>query len=338
MEKRLEMHQVTPVNESSHIGQVRREIQSLAMRIRASEDVCARAALVATELSTNLLKHCSSGGQILYRAIREETGSFHSIEILSLDNGRGIPNISKAFSDGFSTAGSPGNGLGAIQRMSDSMEIFSADQHGTVISTQIRPRLSSKKIPAPRIRSICVPLEGYDVSGDYVVVVTKGSKTHIMVADGLGHGPEAAEASHRAATAFRKNVTCELPDMMMQIHTALNMSRGAAVALANYDSGTRILKYVAVGNIDSRICTATDCRGCGTQNGTAGVRMPALSEFEYAIPPGAVLVMHSDGLSSRWTFNNYPGLSMQTPGVIAGLLFRDFARKRDDATILVLAT
>ncbi|MGZ8899389.1 MAG: ATP-binding protein [Limisphaerales bacterium] len=115
MEKRLEMHQVTPVNESSHIGQVRREIQSLAMRIRASEDVCARAALVATELSTNLLKHCSSGGQILYRAIREETGSFHSIEILSLDNGRGIPNISKAFSDGFSTAGSPGNGLGAIE-------------------------------------------------------------------------------------------------------------------------------------------------------------------------------------------------------------------------------
>jgi len=332
------MHQVTPVNESSHVGQVRREIQGLASRMCASEDVRARAALVATELSTNLLKHSASGGQILFRALTEEVGTFTSIEILSIDKGRGIPNISKAFSDGFSTAGSPGNGLGAIQRMSDSIEIFSADKHGTVISTQIRPRSSSKKLAPPRVRSICVPLEGYEISGDYVVVVTKGSNVHIMVADGLGHGPEAAEASQRAATVFRKNVTCALPEMMRQIHDALKLTRGAAVALANFDAATRILKYVGVGNIDSRICTENDSRGCGTLNGTAGIRMPTLVEFEYSIPPGAVFVMHSDGLSSRWTFNEYPGLSMQTPGVIAGLLFRDFARKRDDATVLVLAT
>ena len=332
------MHQVTPVNESSHVGQVRREIQALASRMCASEDVRARAALVATELSTNLLKHSTTGGQILFRAITEEVGTFTSIEVLSIDKGRGIPNISKAFSDGFSTAGSPGNGLGAVQRMSDSMEIFSADKLGTVISTQIRPRTSSKKLVAPRVRSICVPLEGYDISGDYVVVLTKGSNVHIMVADGLGHGLEAAEASHRAAAVFRKNVTCALPDMMKQIHEALNLTRGAAVALATFDPEARTLKYVAVGNIDSRICTENDYRGCGTLNGTAGIRLPTLVEFEYPVPPGAVFVMHSDGLSSRWTFNNYPGLSMQTPGAIAGLLFRDFARKRDDATVLVLAT
>src|SRR5688500_377503 len=149
------MHQVMPVNEFSHDGQVRRGIQGLAGRMCASEDVCARAALVATELSTNLLKHSVSGGQILYRAITEEIGSVTAIEILSIDKGRGIPNISRAFSDGFSTAGSPGNGLGAIRRMSDSMEIFSADKHGTVISTQVCPRLASKKPAAPRIRTIC---------------------------------------------------------------------------------------------------------------------------------------------------------------------------------------
>jgi anti-sigma regulatory factor (Ser/Thr protein kinase) len=338
VEKLLEMHQVTPVNESSHVGQVRRGVQALALRMCASEDVCARAALVATELSTNLLKHSTTGGQILYRAVGEEVGIFTSIEILSIDKGRGIPNISKAFTDGFSTAGSPGNGLGAIQRMSDSMEIFSADKRGTVISTQVRPRISSTKLAPPRVRTICVPLEGYDISGDYVVVVSKGGKLHIMLADGLGHGTEAAEASHRAAAVFRKNVTCELPEMMRQIHEALNLTRGAAVALASYDPAARWLKYVAVGNIDSRICTGTEARGCGCLNGTAGLRMPTLVEFEYSVPAGAAFVMHSDGLSSRWTFKDYPGLSLQTPGVIAGLLFRDFARKRDDATVLVLAT
>src|SRR5687768_3431105 len=215
------MHQVTPVNESSHVGQVRRGIQGLAARMCASEDVRARAALVATELSTNLLKHSVSGGQILFRAITEDVGTFTSIEILSIDKGRGIPNISKAFNDGFSTAGSPGNGLGAIQRMSDTMEIFSADQHGTVISTQVQPRLTSARVAPPRVRSICVPLEGQEISGDYVVVLTQGSTMHIMVADGLGHGTDAAEASHRAAATFRKNVGCSLPDMMQKIHQAL---------------------------------------------------------------------------------------------------------------------
>lgn len=331
------MHQVTPVLESSHVGQVRREIQALALRMCASDDVCGRAALVATELSTNLLKHSSTGGQILYRALTDEVGKFTSVEILSIDKGRGIPNISKAFNDGFSTAGSPGNGLGAIQRMSDSMEIFSADKHGTVISTQVQPRISSARMSAPRVRSICVPLEGQEISGDYVVVLTRGSTIHIMVADGLGHGAEAAEASHRAAATFRNNIGCPLPEIMQKIHKALNLTRGAAVALAVYDHGPRALRYVGVGNIESRICTETDSRGCGTLNGTAGIRMPTLVEFDYIIPPGGVFVMHSDGLSSRWNFNNYTGLSMQTPGAIAGLLFRDFARKRDDATVLVLA-
>src|SRR5690242_1814579 len=103
------MHQVTPVHESSHVGQVRRGIQELAGRMKASEDVCGRAALVATELSTNLLKHSLTGGAILYRVIKEENGTSNSIEIVSIDKGRGIPNISKALNDGFSTAGSPGN-------------------------------------------------------------------------------------------------------------------------------------------------------------------------------------------------------------------------------------
>lgn len=306
--------------------------------MKASDDVRARAALVATELSTNLVKHSGGGGQILYRAIAEEAGTPTSIEILSIDKGRGIPNISRAFVDGYSTAGSPGTGLGAIQRMSDSMEIFSGEDAGTVISTEIRPRLLSTSLPTPRIRSICVPLEGYDVSGDCAVVLTKGSAIHIMVSDGLGHGPEAAEASHRAEAVFRKNATSELPQLMTMIHEGLNLTRGAAVALASYDPARRLLKYLAVGNIDSRICRGEDCHGCGTLNGTAGLRIPTLSQSEYSVPPGAVLVMHSDGLSSRWSLNKYPILSMQTPGVIAGLLFRDFARKRDDATVLVMAT
>jgi anti-sigma regulatory factor (Ser/Thr protein kinase) len=311
----------------------------MAARMLVKEDVSARAALVATELTTNLLKHSENGGEILYRGLTGESREQAGIEILSIDSGRGIPNISRAFNDGFSTAGSPGTGLGAIQRMSDSLEIFSADKKGTVLTTQIFPRTtSSRKAAAPRIRSICVPLESFDISGDYCLVLRKGTSVNILVSDGLGHGEEAALASRRAAEVFRKNSCADLGAMMMLIHEALGKTRGAAVALASFDTERRVLKYMAVGNIDSRVCSDGPCQGFATLNGTAGLRLPKLAEFEYEIAPGGLIIMHSDGLSARWSLNDYPGLSLQSPGAVAGVLYRDFARKRDDATILVFAT
>jgi anti-sigma regulatory factor (Ser/Thr protein kinase) len=332
------MHRAIPVNEPSHVGQVRRAIQDLASRIELGEEVAARCALVATELSTNLLKHSGSGGQILFGAPIQAPGELPCIEILSIDKGRGITNISKAFNDGYSTAGSPGTGLGAIQRTSDALEIYSAEKVGTVISAQVRARDSSVKVASPRIRSICVPLAGYEISGDYSLVIRIGEIVYLILSDGLGHGAEAAEASHVAAKVFRRYATAELSDLMGRIHQALTKTRGAAVALASFNTVTRKLKYVAVGNIDARICSDDQSRGCVTLNGTAGLQMPRIVEFEYDVEPGSAIIMHTDGLSSRWNLRNYLGLSLQTPGVIAGVLYRDFARKRDDATILVFST
>jgi anti-sigma regulatory factor (Ser/Thr protein kinase) len=338
VEKQIEMHRSIPVNETSHVGQVRRAIQELAGAIDASEDIAARAALVATELCTNLVKHSETGGHILFAAPLQISGESLCIEILSIDKGRGIANLSRAFKDGYSTAGSPGTGLGAIQRMSDAMEIYSMEKLGTVISAQIRERTSLPKPPAQRIRSICLPLTGYEISGDYSLVIRVGEIVYLILSDGLGHGPEAAEASHLAAKVFRRNVTADLTEVIARIHDALTKTRGAAVAVASFHTITRKLKYIAVGNIDSRICSDHQSRGCVTLNGTAGLQMPRIVEFEYDIEPGSAIVMHTDGLSSRWNLRNYPGLSLQTPGVIAGLLYRDFARKRDDATVLVFST
>jgi anti-sigma regulatory factor (Ser/Thr protein kinase) len=333
MENQLEMHRVIPVIENSNVGQVRRAIQEFAARLGAGDDISSRAALVATELSTNLIKHSSGGGEILYRALSDEPPEFTAIEILSIDNGPGIPNISRAFNDGFSTAGSPGTGLGAIQRMSDALEIYSADKHGVVINAQIRARTGRKFAP-PRIRSVYVPLDGFEISGDYGLGITRDSILSIILCDGLGHGEEAAIPSHLAAEIFRENVAGELPAIMELIHKKLVNTRGAAVALARFDPNTRILKYVAVGNIDARFCTDDYTQGFATLNGTAGRNLPRLHQFQYQIPPGSLVVMHTDGLSGRWNLQDYPAISLQAPGAVAALLYRDFARKRDDATIL----
>jgi hypothetical protein len=45
--------------------------------------------------------------------------------------------------------------------------------------------------------------------------------------------------------------------------------------------------------------------------------------------------MHSDGLNTRWDLALYPGIWSKHPALIAGLLYRDFSRERDDVTVLV---
>ncbi len=46
--------------------------------------------------------------------------------------------------------------------------------------------------------------------------------------------------------------------------------------------------------------------------------------------------MHSDGLQTRWNLSTYPGLSRKHPTLIAAVLYRDYSRKRDDVTVVVL--
>jgi hypothetical protein len=40
---------------------------------------------------------------------------------------------------------------------------------------------------------------------------------------------------------------------------------------------------------------------------------------------------------SRWSLEDYPGLAARDPAVIAGVLYRDFSRRRDDVTVVVAA-
>jgi hypothetical protein len=68
--------------------------------------------------------------------------------------------------------------------------------------------------------------------------------------------------------------------------------------------------------------------------GTAGHNMRKAQSFDYPYPDGLVL-MHSDGLATGWDLDRYPGLAHAHPTLIAGVLFRDYWRQRDDVTVLV---
>ena len=156
----------------------------------------------------------------------------------------------------------------------------------------------------------------------------------VMVCDGLGHGPLAAEAAGRAVAVFDAAPREDAAAMIERAHRALSGSRGAAMAVATLGGGR--LRYAGAGNIAGVISGGERGRGLPSQNGTVGLQIRRVQALDYDWPAGARLFMHSDGLSNRWTLESYPGLGSRHPSIQAAVLWRDCARGRDDATIVVV--
>ena len=156
-----------------------------------------------------------------------------------------------------------------------------------------------------------------------------------MVTDGLGHGPLAAEAAEAARAVFKSDPFGSSGSMISKAHTALAGGRGAALAAARISSRGP-MTYAGVGNISGSVLVGGRSRGLFSHNGTAGVQMRKPQELTYEWSEQSILIMHSDGLGSRWTLDTYPGLINRHPAVIAAVLHRDFVRGRDDATVLVV--
>jgi serine phosphatase RsbU (regulator of sigma subunit) len=186
----------------------------------------------------------------------------------------------------------------------------------------------------PTSGAVCVPFPGEDVSGDTWDDVVMGSTT-VFVADGLGHGPEANLAAERARQSFREHAADRFESILLAMHERLRATRGAAVALARINPNGRRVEFAGVGNISGSVLSASERRSLVFQNGTVGGPMPAVRTGSEDLPAHGLLVLHTDGLTSHWNMDSYPGLVAHHPALVAGVLFRDFARPRDDATVLV---
>ena len=156
-----------------------------------------------------------------------------------------------------------------------------------------------------------------------------------MVVDGLGHGLAAADAAQAALRTFRSHATLPPAQLIEAIHSALRATRGAAVAIAEINHDKQQTQYCGVGNVAGVIVTPTTRYGLVSHNGIVGHEVRKIQEFTYPWPEQALLVMHSDGLMSRWDLAAYPGLLTRHPSVISGVLYRDFTRGRDDVAVVM---
>jgi anti-sigma regulatory factor (Ser/Thr protein kinase) len=325
-----------PVDDRSQVGEVRRIATGMAGRLGLDEQDQGRVALVLTEALTNAVKH-GGGGEVVLRPM---TNSRLGVEALVIDKGPGIADVERALRDGYSTAGTPGTGLGAVARVADSFDIYSVAGEGTAVLVRVWARRSDPERsfadPSLETGTVCLPRSGETVCGDAWALGRTAGRVVLIVADGLGHGPDAAAASMEAIRVFRKSLSLAPADILAEIHPALRSTRGAAVAVAALDSNRREIRYAGVGNIASSIVSATETRSMVSHNGTVGHEVRKIQEFQYDWPAGALVIMQSDGLQTHWRLDRYPGLAARDPALIAGVLYRDFTRGRDDVTVLAV--
>ena len=333
MEMRRPTRLVTvTAGDDSQTGTARRQALSLAGDLDFDELHCGRLGIVVTELSRNLCLH-GGGGELLLSpwCYKGERG----IDILALDKGPGIADIGAAMADGYSTGGTSGTGLGAVHRLSETFQVFSQPGEGAAVFARMLSQDRPVPQPSEPTAAINLPVAGETVCGDLWESHHEAGRSLYMMADGLGHGPVAHEAAEEACRAFLANAHLPIGRILQAIHLALMKTRGAAVAIAEIPPRANTLNYIGAGNIASSIVLGGKTHSLVSMNGTPGLTIGNTQQFAYPWDPGALLIMHSDGLLTRWSLDRYRGLAARHPALIAGVLYRDFSRRRDDATVMV---
>ncbi|MFG2943972.1 SpoIIE family protein phosphatase [Streptomyces adustus] len=345
-----------PVHDSTRVRDARVAAEEAAALAGLDERRTAAAALVASELATNLLKH-AGGGQLLVDLVAPATvgegrDGHDVVQIAAVDHGPGMADVAAALRDGFSTADSLGAGLGTCVRLADDFGLHSAPGRGTVALARIgtTPAGAGRAAGAAdgaqrctaRAGGVNIPFAGASYSGDTWAWVRAGDRLTLMLADGLGHGPQAAHASTAAAQVLGQSAHLSPAELLRRLDTGLRGTRGAAVALAQLDADTGRLTFAGIGNIGARLREGDTWRHLLSRPGIVGVHRPTtLPETRLPWGPDRLLVLHSDGLPSRWVPPSDPGLLLADPAVVAAVTVRDAGSAarpvRDDTAVAVLA-
>jgi anti-sigma regulatory factor (Ser/Thr protein kinase) len=319
-----------PIDDQSRVAEARRIATKIAREEGLDDSRVSDAGLAATEIATNLWKH-AQGGEIQISPIAGQAAP--GVDILSIDKGPGIMSLEDCLRDGYSSTGTAGTGLGAVKRASRVFDAYSEMGKGTVIVSRISASEMDRN--GMVVGFAGRPVSGEEVSGDSWAMREVGDVSLLIVADGLGHGMSASEASAEAISAFRTTADTDPTALLQRIHRALRGTRGAAVAIARLDRKERCVRYAGIGNISGVVVAPEKTQFMISHNGTAGHEAIRFQEFVYRFPEQSVLIMHSDGLTSRWNLQTYPGLRLRHPSVIGGTLYRDFTRQRDDVCVVV---
>ena len=321
------------VDDTSAPGRAKRVAATLATEFGFAPTRVAEIEIVVTELGTNLLKHAREG-MLLVRSVRAVDEA--AVEVVAVDRGPGMAQIQEAMGDGRSSAGTLGIGLGAVSRLADTFSAWSEPGVGTIVTARFhRVRGASDELPGEVVAGVTRAFNGEDVCGDAYAVCDENRRIRLMMCDGSGHGPLAAYAAQAAVRAFHADRSGGPGEILGRIHTAMRGTRGGAVCVADLDLDQRTVRFAGLGNIAASVVADGRKHGMVSVPGIAGYQARTIKTFDYALPADAAVVLHSDGLTERWSPENRDRLFSGAPLVTATALLRDAGVRQDDASVLV---
>lgn len=293
--------------------------------------------LLATELATNLVRHATGGRLLIHVA------GPGAVQIVAVDRGPGIPDVAASMADGYTTGSSLGAGLGACRRGAAQFDLYSRTGHGTIVLVRVGPAAGE---PSGRVEvgGVITPHPDESAVGDGFGLAWEGDRMTVGVVDGLGHGIEAAQARQAALELLEQQPALDSAGLLREIDLGLRVTRGAAAAIAQIDGWSRQLSFAGMGNVTGRLFRPSADQALvsrpgilGAGQGIGGAARPRLHRVvaaDWAAP--ATLVLHTDGITSRWSPADYPGIDRHHPAMLAALIWQDALRGNDDATVVVV--
>lgn len=326
------------IGERSFVSYIKREIHQGNVKQHFTEKQVAAIDIIVAEMTSNLIKYAGSG-DLLYRTytIGDEDSVF---EIFCLDKGQGMADTFKMRKDGFSSSGTLGQGLGAIERLSTFTQLYSIPGWGTVLYASVSTEVAKKAVPVQNLelslRALLVDKPKETVCGDGYFVKDTRDYYKILFGDGLGHGPFAKEAVDMAGECFLASVENDPVAMIRVLHDRVRKSRGLVGTIAILDKNQGQWKMCGVGNIATRIYGGIQYKTYMPYNGTIGLNIPnSMNSSLFPIEKHQHLIMCSDGINTRWDLNKYPAIFRYDPAMLAACIYKDHVRGTDDASVLI---
>lgn len=320
------------ISSRSDVAAARQQARTVATQAGLGPERVEDIAIVATELTTNIVKY-ATGGQFMAQAMPQPEGA--TIALIASDSGPGIANLDRMRTDRVSGGKSAGIGIGAIERLSDRAEVVTTPEQGTIwaCSFDTSDTQRSHGLDVAGLR-ICHPTE--TVCGDDWGTVGHRGGVRVVLADGMGHGKAAAQAgSGMVEDALRRPILSPKKRLVEMVE-ALRNTRGGVISILDLQPDAQRVDHGNLGNISSFRLRRGDQKRFGMRDGYIGSSTSRPMEERFDMEPGDVFVMHSDGLRSV-----RPDLAQRLLGksalMVAALLLsqRDMIR-RDDVSVAIV--
>jgi anti-sigma regulatory factor (Ser/Thr protein kinase) len=326
------------IDDRSFVAFVKREIHQQAVKAAFSPTRVGNIDIIVSELTSNIIKHAERG-ELLYKF--SEENNYKLLEIICIDGGSGIKDIAHSMKDGVSATKTLGNGLGALQRLSDTFQVYSVVKWGTICYCKIysEPYASPLDSSFIKFKALNVSMPGQKVSGDGFDVEFNKDHTRIFMGDGLGHGKEAHDAVQLAISNFKLSNTNDPKEILRHIHEPAKKSRGLVGTAVVADHQLKKWTMCGIGNISTRLYEGVETKSYVSYNGIIGLNIPTtLKNHESELGKHQCLIMSSDGISKRWELSQFPAILRYDPLMLAAVIYKECARKIDDMSILIART